>query len=95
MRREHRDRTCDPSFVEAIVTRSRPNLFMGMLGFQTGAVGASAVAGVADGTACIYALNLTASPGLNVGGGGSIAAQCGVVVDSNVGTALKCGGERT
>ena len=82
----------DAAFVEAIVTRSRPNLFMSLVGYQTGAVGARAVAGWANSTNCIYALNPTAQFGLKVSGGGALTAQCGVVVNSNTSMALNCGG---
>src|SRR5215468_7624102 len=85
--------TGDASYVEAIVTRSRPTLFMSIVGSQTGAVRARAVAGVEPSPNCIYALDPTASPGLNVASSGAaLNAGCGIVVNSNAGNALNCGG---
>src|SRR5262249_18858255 len=53
--------TGDVNYVEAIAPRSRPPLFMSIVGSQTGAVRARAVAGVEPSPNCIYALDPTAS----------------------------------
>src|SRR5262245_36755721 len=85
--------TGDANYVEAIVTRSRPTLFMSIVGSQSGTVRARAVAGVEPSPNCIYALDPTASPGLNVASSSDLLnAGCGIVVDSNAGNALNCGG---
>src|SRR3989442_13743130 len=51
--------TSDGSYVEAIISQTRPTLFMGILGLQSAKVNARAVAGVQDSPNCIYALSQT------------------------------------
>jgi len=80
-------------FVEAIITQPRPTIFMPILGFQSATVSARAVAGRQDSRNCIYALNRTATRALNVNGGATVAAACGLVDDSNSDNALNGGGQ--
>jgi hypothetical protein len=75
-------------YVEAIITQARPTTFMAILGFQKATVSARAVAGIADSRNCIYALNRTKKQALNLNGGATVNAACGVVVDSNNADAL-------
>jgi hypothetical protein len=82
----------NPSFLETIVTRSRPTLFLGIVNFQSGTVRARAVAGLKESPNCIYALDPKAKVGLNVSGGSTLNAQCGIVVNSNSNTALNGNG---
>jgi len=83
--------TSDGSYVEAIISQTRPTLFMGILGLQSANVSARAVAGVQDSPNCIYALGQTGT-GLAINGSGSsLSAACGIVVDSSAGSALNAG----
>jgi len=68
-------------FVEAIITQPRPTIFMPILGYQSATVSARAVAGRQHSRNCIYALNRTAKRALNVNGGATVAAACGIVDD--------------
>src|SRR5436309_11881435 len=81
----------NPSYVEAIISQTRPSLFMGVLGFQSAKVSARAVAGMQDSPSCIYALSPTGT-GLAINGNGaSLSAACGIVVDSSDASALDAG----
>ena len=81
----------NPSYVEAIISQTRPTLFMGVLGLQSAKVSARAVAGVQDLPNCIYALSQTGT-GLAINGSGaSLSAACGIVVDSSAASALNAG----
>jgi hypothetical protein len=82
------DRADKLGFVEAIITQPRPTTFMAILGFQKATVSARAVAGVADSHNCVYALDRTKKQALNLNGGATVNAACGVVVDSNNADAL-------
>ncbi len=76
--------TSDGSYVEAIITQTRPTLFMGILGLQSAKVSARAVAGVQDSPNCIYTLGQTGT-GLAINGSGSsLSAACGIVVNSSL-----------
>src|SRR3989442_12686960 len=83
--------TSDGSYVEAIISQTRPTLFMGILGLQSAKVSARAVAGVQDSPSCIYALSQTGTGLATNGSGSSLSAACGIVVDSSAASALNAG----
>ena len=83
--------TSDGSYVEAIITQTRPTLFMGILGLQSATVSARAVAGVQDSPNCIYALGQTGTGLATNGSGSSLSAACGIVVNSSAASALNAG----
>src|SRR2546422_9802671 len=76
--------TSDGSYVEAIISQTRPTLFMGILGLQSAKVSARAVAGVQDSPNCIYALSQTGAGLATNGSGSSLSAACGIVVNSSL-----------
>ena len=76
--------TSDGSYVEAIISQTRPTLFMGILGLQSANVSARAVAGVQDSPNCIYALSQTGTGLATNGSGSSLSAACGIVVNSSL-----------
>jgi len=81
----------NPSYVEAIISQTRPSLFMGVLGFQSARVSARAVAGMQDSPSCIYALSSTKTA-LSINGSSStLSAACGIVVNSSAASALDAG----
>jgi len=81
----------NPAFVEAVVTHSRPSVFMGILGIPTAGVTARAVAGTQEVHNCIYALSRT-GVGLDLNGSSTgLSAGCGVVVDSSSSPAVSVG----
>src|SRR5438309_904198 len=79
-------------FVEAIISQTRPTIFMGILGINSASVGTRAVAGSLDSPNCIYALHPTANHALNTTGSAAVNAACGVVVDSSSSSALNSSG---
>jgi len=83
--------TSDGSYVEAIISQTRPTLFMGILGLQSANVSARAVAGVQDSPNCIYALGQTGTGLATNGSGSSLSAACGIVVNSSAAGALNAG----
>jgi len=74
----------NPSYVEAIISQTRPTLFMGILGLPSAKVSARAVAGVQDSPNCIYALGQTGTGLATNGSGSSLSAACGIVVNSSL-----------
>src|SRR2546426_10653552 len=83
--------TSDGSYVEAIISQTRPTLFMGILGLPSAKVSARAVAGVQDSPNCIYALGQTGTGLGTHGSGSSLSAACGIVVNSRAAGALNAG----
>ena len=83
--------TSDGSYVEAIISQTRPTLFMGILGLPSAKVSARAVAGVQDSPNCIYALGQTGTGLGTNGSGSSLSAACGIVVNSSAASALNAG----
>ena len=81
----------NPSYVEAIITQSRPTIFMGILGFRSARVSTRAVAGFQNSPSCVYALSPTGTGLATNGGGSSLSAACGIVVDSSAAGALDAG----
>ena len=81
----------NPSYVEAIISQTRPTLFMGILGLPSAKVSARAVAGVQDSPNCIYALSQTGTGLATNGSGSSLSAACGIVVNSSAASALNAG----
>ena len=81
----------NPSYVEAIISQTRPSLFMGVLGFQSARVSARAVAGMQDSPNCIYALGATGTALSTNGSGSTLSAACGIVVNSSAASAVDAG----
>ena len=81
----------NPSYVEAIITQSRPTIFMGILGFRSARVSTRAVAGFQNSPSCVYALSPTGTGLATNGGGSSLSAACGIVVNSSAAGALDAG----
>src|SRR5262249_35275743 len=75
--------TTDSSAVEAIISQNTPTFFMQVLGFNLLPVRARAVAKAGYSTACIFALDKTASGALSLGGGSTLNLGCGGVSESN------------
>jgi hypothetical protein len=80
--------TTDSSAVEAIVSQDAPSYFMRVLGFNILPVRARAVARQGYGTACIYALNKTASDTLKISGSVNVNLGCGGIAESTSTSAL-------
>jgi hypothetical protein len=73
------------NYVEVIVSQSQPTFFMKMFSQSSKTVGARAVAYNGAATSnCIYVLDPTASPAMELKGSFTVTApSCGVIVDSN------------
>lgn len=67
--------TYHPNAVQVNVTQSERTYFMSLFGYNTITVGATAAAGITNGTACMYALNLNPfkSQGILMNGTGSLS----------------------
>ena len=81
-----------PNYVEVIITDSVPTFFMRVLGTNSEAISARAVAHEFTGNNCIYALSPNASNAIYLGGSASVPTSCGIVDDSNASDALHNGG---
>ena len=84
--------TGNAAFVEAIISQPRPTVFMRILGYQSAMVSTRAVAGAQDSPNCVYALDPSATHSFNTSGSASVNAACGIIVDSNSGSALVSSG---
>jgi hypothetical protein len=91
--------TAPTYWVSATVTESLPQLFSSVLGHQWAQVQARSTTGIflQPKGACIYALDRTASPAIEVTGTADVKATCGVWDNSNSPSALevKGGGDLT
>lgn len=84
--------------VEVIINQPEPTYFARVLGINTVAMSARAVARVASSSYGIYVLDPNNSPSLgtlSLGGGASINASTGVIVDSSTSSALSATGGAT
>lgn len=79
-------------YVEVIVTDSVPTFFMRVLGVNSEALSARAVAHEFTGNNCIYALSPSASSAIYLGGSASVSTSCGIVDNSTASDALHNGG---
>lgn len=77
-------------FVEVIVSQSQPTVFMKLFSRNAMTVAARAVAWNGASTkSCVYVLDPTASPAMNLQGSFTVSVpSCGIVVDSSDGSAL-------
>lgn len=80
------------SYVEVIAAQSAPTFFVKLFGFATVNLSARAVAYLGSSTACVYALDPSASGAILLNGSFNIQAQCGVMVDSDSSQALLANG---
>lgn len=77
------------SYVETIVARNVPTFFTKIFGFNSATITARAEGGLGGGSSCVFALDQAASGALtNVLAG--FTSSCGVVVESNSGSAFNC-----
>jgi len=81
----------DSSYVETIVAKTAPTYFAKAFGVQNVTMSARAVAHLAGGNNCIFALDPSASGALSVDTFASITSQCGIVVESASSSAVSCG----
>ena len=82
-------------YVEVIISQPQTTYFMQVLGYRQVTVSARAVSGEANGPACVYALDSTASNAISMTGNFNIDAKCGVIDDSSSSTALSATGNGT
>jgi hypothetical protein len=87
--------TGNSNAVEAVVSQDAPSYFMRVLGYNTLPVRARAVAMQGFGTACVYALDPSASSALKFAGNVSVSLGCGVIDDSAASAATKVSGSTT
>ncbi|MDP2997307.1 MAG: pilus assembly protein TadG-related protein [Bryobacterales bacterium] len=78
--------------VEAVVTRSVPTFFLGVIGQNGATVRARAVGTVGAGTACIFALNKHLSGAMTISGSTVPTAYCDALVSSDSETAYNMNG---
>ncbi|HVA78240.1 MAG TPA: pilus assembly protein TadG-related protein [Candidatus Binataceae bacterium] len=81
------------AYVEAIIDQPQPTWFLSLLGINTLDVNARAVAGAANASGCMYALNPSQSGAITVDGTGTITSRCGVLDDSSSSSALIANGD--
>jgi len=85
------------AYVEAIVRKSVPNIFMAILGQNSTFVGARSTAAI-GGTGisgCIYALDPTASRAISLAGSNTITFNCSAISESNSSSAYYSEGSIT
>jgi hypothetical protein len=75
-------------YVEAIVAKSEPTYFLGVLGVSAMTVSTRAVAYAGTGSNCIYVMDPSASGALSASGSATVASSCGLIVDSSSTTGL-------
>ncbi len=80
----------DSTYVEAIVSRSASTFFAKALGVSTTRITARAVAHLGSASNCIYALASSGSSAIKVDANAALSSQCGVIVESNSGSAFSC-----
>ncbi len=85
------------AYVEAVVRKQVPNLFMALLGQNTTTVGARSTAAIGgNGTSgCIYALDPTASRAISLAGSNTITFNCSAYSESNSSSAYYSEGSIT
>jgi hypothetical protein len=76
----------DPNFVEVIVSKPRPNWFLGAFGGSSSTVRARAVSGLVESGSCIFALNRDSSQtnnGFFVNGTTELSVGCSIISNAN------------
>ncbi len=81
--------------VEVDVSQTQSTYFMRVLGFRTVPVSTAAVAVTLGSGSCVYGLDRSASPAVNVGGSASLNSACGLYVNSDSSGALTVSGGGT
>jgi Putative Flp pilus-assembly TadE/G-like len=84
--------TGDSRAVEAIIHQPVPTLFMKAFGMGTVPVSTRAVARLGSSSACIFALDPSASGAITVAGTPVVSSSCGVIDDSSSSSALQVNG---
>jgi len=82
----------DEEYVEAIVAKPEPTFFLPVIGIKTVNVAARAVAGQANASGCVYALDPTVSGAVTGNGSITVSGSCGMLIDSTSSTALSVSG---
>lgn len=85
----------DATAVEAIVAQDTGSYFLRILNWNTLPIRARAVARQGYGTACVYALDPNARPGLRFSGNTGVNLGCGAIVASTMDPAVNVGGTAT
>lgn len=80
------------NYVEAVVTKQQPTFFARVLGINSVTIATRSEAALGPPQFCLDVLNPTAPQALLMNGNSSLQASCGVMVDSNSGTALLANG---
>ena len=87
------------SYERVVISQPEPTHFLKVLGLDTVQVSASASAHLGNSPYCVYVLDPNASGSfggtLSAGGGASLVAKCGIIVDSNSSTAVDVTGGLT
>ena len=82
----------DSSYVEVVVSRVVPTMFMAVLGSTSMTVTARSVGGVGPGGGCVYVTAPSGQGALTVSGSGALYSSCGVVVNSSNSSAMVLSG---
>ncbi len=82
----------DITAVEVVVAQSVPVFFMELVGAPVTGVRARAVARLGSGPSCVYALDPAAAGAISASGGAVVTVNCGIVVNSADGQAMKVSG---
>jgi Flp pilus assembly protein TadG len=85
----------DARFTEVVTSQQEPTLFAPIIGVNAVTVSARAEAGLGPPNFCVTILNGSASNALLMNGNASLIAQCGIMDDSDSGTALLVNGHDT
>ena len=83
------------SYVQVTVAQPQPTYFLGVLGYSSVNVSASAIGGVENASGCIYALDPSKSGAIGVSGNVTVTSACGIVDDSSSTDALTATGNIT
>jgi hypothetical protein len=84
--------TGDVNAVEVVISQDVPAFFMELVGASSMGVRARAVSHLASGPSCVYALDPAASGAFAASGGATVSVNCGIVVNSSNGQAMKVSG---
>jgi len=82
-------------YVEVVVTKNERTFFLAALGTSNVSVAARAVAGQANSSGCIYALDPAASGAVLINGNATVTSSCGLIVDSSSSSAMILNGNIT
>lgn len=80
----------DSTYVEAIVSRTAPTFFAKAFGVSSTRITARAVAHMGSSTNCVFALAPSGSSTMKLDSHATVSSPCGIVVESNSGSAFSC-----